>query len=65
MSTPALSIRDLTKNFGPAEIICGVTLDIQPGERHAIIGPERGRQIDPVQSYLRTAPANVRQRPSG
>ncbi len=39
MSTPALSIRDLTKNFGPAEIIRGVTLDIQPGERHAIIWP--------------------------
>jgi len=39
MSTPALSIRDLTKNFGPAEIIRRVTLDIQPGERHAIIGP--------------------------
>ncbi|MFC2967268.1 ABC transporter ATP-binding protein [Acidimangrovimonas pyrenivorans] len=37
--TPALSIRNLTKNFGPAEIIRGVSLDIQPGERHAIIGP--------------------------
>ena len=39
MTTPALSIRDLHKNFGPAEIIRGVTLDIAPGERHAIIGP--------------------------
>ena len=27
------------KNFGPTEIIRGVTLDIAPGERHAIIGP--------------------------
>jgi len=39
MTTPALSIRDLTKNFGAAQIIRGVSLDIQPGERHAIIGP--------------------------
>ncbi|MGH1453906.1 MAG: ABC transporter ATP-binding protein [Paracoccaceae bacterium] len=39
MSTPALSIQGLKKNFGPAEIIRGVDLDIAPGERHAIIGP--------------------------
>ena len=39
MTGPALSIRDLRKSFGPAEIIRGVTLDIAPGERHAIIGP--------------------------
>lgn len=39
MSTPALSINGLKKNFGPAEIICGVDLDLTAGERHAIIGP--------------------------
>jgi branched-chain amino acid transport system ATP-binding protein len=39
MSTPALSLRDVRKNFGPTEIIRGVTLDIAAGERHAIIGP--------------------------
>lgn len=37
--TPALSITDLRKDFGPAKIIQGVSLDIAPGERHAIIGP--------------------------
>jgi branched-chain amino acid transport system ATP-binding protein len=37
--TPALSIIDLHKTFGPAKIINGVSLDIAPGERHAIIGP--------------------------
>ena len=36
---PALSIRGLSKSFGPARIITDVTLDIAPGERHAIIGP--------------------------
>jgi len=35
----ALSIRDLKKNFGPAEVIRGVNLDIEQGEVHAVIGP--------------------------
>lgn len=35
----ALHLRDVRKNFGAAEIIRGVTLRIQQGERHAIIGP--------------------------
>lgn len=39
MSVPALALRDVRKNFGPTEIIRGVTLTIAPGERHCIIGP--------------------------
>ncbi len=39
MSTPALSIREITKSFGQTAIIRGVSLDIAAGERHAIIGP--------------------------
>lgn len=39
MSDPILSIRGLTKSFGPAEIIRGVDLDLRAGERHAVIGP--------------------------
>lgn len=34
-----LSIRDLKKNFGPAEVICGVNMEVEEGEIHAIIGP--------------------------
>ncbi len=37
--TPAISLKDVRKDFGQTEIIRGVTLDIMPGERHAIIGP--------------------------
>jgi branched-chain amino acid transport system ATP-binding protein len=37
--TPAVSLKNIRKNFGRTEIIRGVTLDIMPGERHAIIGP--------------------------
>ena len=35
----ALELTDVTKNFGLAQIIRGVTLKIGKGERHAIIGP--------------------------
>jgi branched-chain amino acid transport system ATP-binding protein len=38
-STPALRIAALTKHFGAARIINGVTLDVLPGEKHALIGP--------------------------
>ena len=39
MMVPALSSRDVRKNFGATEIIRGMTLDIAHGERHCIIGP--------------------------
>ena len=38
MST-ALALEDVTKSFGPTEIIRGVSLDVAEGERHAVIGP--------------------------
>ena len=34
-----LSLHNVSKSFGKTEIIRGVNLDIQAGERHAIIGP--------------------------
>ncbi len=37
--TAALELTDVTKSFGLAEIIRGVTLEVGKGERHAIIGP--------------------------
>jgi len=39
MSNTILSLRDLRKSFGPADIIRGVNLDLQADERHAFIGP--------------------------
>jgi branched-chain amino acid transport system ATP-binding protein len=41
MSAPslALELKDLRKSFGKTEIIRGVNLAVQPGERVAIIGP--------------------------
>lgn len=39
MNAPAIQLDGLRKSFGLTEIICGVDLEIAPGERHAIIGP--------------------------
>ncbi|MDZ7863497.1 ABC transporter ATP-binding protein [Acidovorax sp.] len=39
MTDSILSLRGLTKSFGPTEIIRGVDLDLRPRERHALIGP--------------------------
>ena len=37
--TDALRLTGITKNFGQTEIIRGVDLTVETGERHAIIGP--------------------------
>ncbi len=34
-----LEVKNLCKNFGPLEIICGIDLKVAEGQRHAIIGP--------------------------
>ena len=39
MIAPGVTLRDVRKNFGQTEIIRGVTMDVMPGERHALIGP--------------------------
>jgi len=38
-TTPALELTDVRKRFGQTEIIRGVNLCVQRGERHAMIGP--------------------------
>lgn len=39
MTTPALDLRNVRKQFGSTEIIRGVNLNVSKGERLAIIGP--------------------------
>jgi branched-chain amino acid transport system ATP-binding protein len=39
MIAPALELVDVHKSFGAMKIICGVSLIVPTGERHAIIGP--------------------------
>lgn len=39
MSTPVLALDGITKTFGALKASDGVTLDLRPGEIHALIGP--------------------------
>ena len=39
MTEPVLSIRDVHKSFGALKASDGITLDLRPGEIHALIGP--------------------------
>ncbi len=39
MMKTILRLRNLFKDFSGLEVLCGITLDIFEGERHAIIGP--------------------------
>ena len=39
MAEPVLSIRELRKNFGALKATDNVSLDLKPGEIHALIGP--------------------------
>ena len=39
MADPVLRIEDLRKHFGALAVTDGVTLDVAPGELHAVIGP--------------------------
>src|SRR5215470_13078566 len=39
MAEPVLRIENLAKNFGGLRVTDEVTLDVRPGELHAVIGP--------------------------
>lgn len=39
MTEPVLSVRDLERSFGALRATDGVSLDLRPGEIHALIGP--------------------------
>ena len=36
--TPRLSLTDITKSFGPVQVLHGVSLTVQPGEVHGLLG---------------------------
>ena len=49
----ALTVDNVSKNFGGVAALSGVSLDIEPGERRVLLGPERRRQDDTVSHHLR------------
>ena len=44
MPEPMLRLEGLRKNFGSLVVTDDVTLDVMPGEMHAIIGPNSGAE---------------------
>ncbi|PTE22694.1 ABC transporter ATP-binding protein, partial [Cereibacter changlensis JA139] len=38
MSEPVLAIRQVSRSFGPVQVLHGVDFDLRPGEVHALIG---------------------------
>jgi ABC-type polar amino acid transport system ATPase subunit len=38
-AAPLIAVRDVWKRFGTLEVLCGVTLDVDPGEVVVVIGP--------------------------
>lgn len=38
IAPPVLSLRDVTKSFGPVEVLHGVDIDLHAGEVLALIG---------------------------
>ena len=61
-----LVIRDLhvsvDTEHGPKEILKGVDLTINEGETHAIMGPQRLRQVDPRVLHRRPPEVHHHQR---
>ena len=61
MTEPVLRLENLQKNFGGLRVTDNVTLDILPGEMHAIIGPNGAgkttliNQISGTASFRRRA----------
>ena len=63
MAEPILEIRDLRKSFGALKATDGVSLDLRPGEIHALIGPNGAGKSDADPPDLRLAQAGQRHDP--
>jgi microcin C transport system ATP-binding protein len=53
MSTPLLQLRDLHVSFGDTEVVHGINLSIQPGERCALVGESGSGKSVTALSVLR------------
>ncbi len=63
MPTPMLNIRGLSKKFGPVTVLSDVTLDIFPGEVHAVIGENgagKSTFMRVISGYLSSSAGEVR-----
>jgi branched-chain amino acid transport system ATP-binding protein len=63
VADPVLRIEDLRKQFGALVVTDGVTLDVAPGELHAVIGPNGAGKttlINQISGYLRPQSGRIR-----
>ena len=63
MAEPVLSLHGLCKNFGGLRVTDNVTLDVRPGEIHAIIGPNGAGKttlIHQISGFLQPDAGQVR-----
>jgi branched-chain amino acid transport system ATP-binding protein len=63
VADPVLRIEDLHKQFGALVVTDGVTLDVAPGELHAVIGPNGAGKttlINQISGYLRPQSGRIR-----
>ena len=62
MAEPVLSLRGLRKNFGGLRVTDDVSLDVRPGEIHAVIGPNGAGKttlIHQISGFLRPDAGHV------
>ncbi len=56
MAEPILDIRDLRKSFGALKATDGVSLDLRPGEIHALIGPNGAGKSTLIKAIMGLVP---------
>ncbi len=63
MADPVLQIEDLRKQFGALAVTDGVSLDVAPGELHAVIGPNGAGKttlINQISGFLKPQSGRIR-----
>lgn len=55
--SPLLALRGIGKSFLGVRVLDGVDLQVRPGEVHAVVGENGGRQVHAHEGGVRRPPA--------